>query len=1046
MRKKTFQCLGSFVRTSLLLAVGAMTAQQVVAAERVNVRGVDHAALRSASSAVNGGGASVPSLQQMLALDPRNNFQVLRKNSDPSGKTHTRYEQKFHGIPVYGEQVIVHGDAQGNVQSLTGVAIGGIENDISDNDAAAQQFSSHEAMLKAKNNLHRYLKVRDGVVPSFRGEKIKLVIYLDAKDVAHDAWYISYVAEADGVSPVRPYFILDADDGRILKTWNGMAHVEVGTGPGGNEKTGQIEYGSSGVPFLDVAQAGGTCTMQTPKVRTVNLGGSTSDSYQTAYSYACPRNTFQSINGGYAPLNDAHFYAVKTNAMYESYVGASPLSGMFIVRVHYGVDYENAFWDGTFTSFGDGKDFFLPMSTSLNVVAHEASHGNVEQNSGLEYVDQSGGINEAYADIAGETAEYFIKGQVDWLVGADVMKGKTKALRYFEDPRKDKKSIRSAADYYDGLNVHYSSGVFNRAFFLLANTPGWTVDKAFKVFYFANVNYWTPLSNYVDAACGVISAADDLSFNTAEVNTAFQTVGVNCPAPVVDTDGDHMDDAWETAHGLSVGVNDSAGDSDGDSMTNLQEFLAGTNPQSADTDSDGMVDLYDPLPTDGDWLNFISKSAMMAKDDVKGAQAGFSVAAGDFDNDGFADTVIGAPYYDYRYGKSRYPDIGLVVVVSGQTGKAIWFNIGEVKGQLYGWSVANAGDLDSDGIDDLVVGAPGTVIDWNAYRLVKKGGRVAAYNAFDMDVNGWPAAIFEEQGSSAGVQFGYSVTGVGDLYGNGYGVIAVGAPGTATTDGIKTFKGAGAVYVYRPWTGSQIADYYGDSTGDAFGATVAGIGDISGDGKGDLAVGAPLYDRGNLKDAGSVYLMTPINDGWFNFFLRGIEKGGRFGASVAGGGDISGDGIADFVVGVPFADKKKGGFVVFRGIGSIASVSTGFQVSGIDTNGLMGSSLAIVSDVNNDNCDDILVGSPGVSTASGKASGRAQLFSGGSGTELWFMDGKAIKDNFGSAVASGDVNGDGKGDFIIGARMHSAVGGTQGKPKLIKGAGSVSVINGAAAL
>lgn len=109
MRKKTFQCLGSFVRTSLLLAVGAMTAQQVVAAERVNVRGVDHAALRSASSAVNGGGASVPSLQQMLALDPRNNFQVLRKNSDPSGKTHTRYEQKFHGIPVYGEQVIVQG-------------------------------------------------------------------------------------------------------------------------------------------------------------------------------------------------------------------------------------------------------------------------------------------------------------------------------------------------------------------------------------------------------------------------------------------------------------------------------------------------------------------------------------------------------------------------------------------------------------------------------------------------------------------------------------------------------------------------------------------------------------------------------------------------------------------------------------------------------------------------------------------------------------------------------------------------------------------------
>lgn len=116
------------------------------------------------------------------------------------------------------------------------------------------------------------------------------------------------------------------------------------------------------------------------------------------------------------------------------------------------------------------------------MVAHESSHGTTEQNSGLEYVGQSGGINESYSDIAGEAAEYFVNGSVDWLVGADVIKGKTKALRYFEDPRKDKRSIRNAADYYDGLDVHYSSGVFNRAFYLLANTSGWSVDKAFKVF------------------------------------------------------------------------------------------------------------------------------------------------------------------------------------------------------------------------------------------------------------------------------------------------------------------------------------------------------------------------------------------------------------------------------------------------------------------------------------------------------------------------------------------------------------------------------------
>ncbi len=105
--------------------------------------------------------------------------------------------------------------------------------------------------------------------------------------------------------PTRPFFIVDVEDGSILKEWDGLAHAEVGTGPGGNEKAGLYEYGTDH-GFLDVQQEGEVCTMENDNVKTVNLNHGTAGS--TAYSYSCPRNTVKEINGAYSPLNDAHYF------------------------------------------------------------------------------------------------------------------------------------------------------------------------------------------------------------------------------------------------------------------------------------------------------------------------------------------------------------------------------------------------------------------------------------------------------------------------------------------------------------------------------------------------------------------------------------------------------------------------------------------------------------------------------------------------------------------------------------------------------------------
>ena len=119
--------------------------------------------------------------------------------------------------------------------------------------------------------------------------------------------------------------------------------------------------------------------------------------------------------------------------------------------------------------------------------------------------------------MAGEAAEYFMKGSNDWLVGADIFKQAEGSLRYMEDPTRDGRSIGHASDYYEGMDVHYSSGVYNRAFFLIAHTSGWDTRKAFDIFVRANQVYWTQNTDYITGACGVLSATSALGYSIADV-------------------------------------------------------------------------------------------------------------------------------------------------------------------------------------------------------------------------------------------------------------------------------------------------------------------------------------------------------------------------------------------------------------------------------------------------------------------------------------------------------------------------------------------------
>jgi Zn-dependent metalloprotease len=220
-----------------------------------------------------------------------------------------------------------------------------------------------------------------------------------------------------------------------------------------------------------------------------------------------------------------HYNGVKVVEMYEQWFNfTSPFP--IILNVHYGADFNDAFFDGVAANFGDGNDKNFPF-VSLDLVSHEIAHGFTGLTSGLIIDGQSGGVAEAFSDMAGEAAEFFATGQNDWMFGWEVSKSDG-ALRYFKDPTKDGVSIDHASQYHDGMNVHYSAGVFNKAFYLLSTTPGWDVRKAFTVMLNANANFWVPTSDFVEAACGVIMSAKYLGFEYQDVYSAFSSVGVEC--------------------------------------------------------------------------------------------------------------------------------------------------------------------------------------------------------------------------------------------------------------------------------------------------------------------------------------------------------------------------------------------------------------------------------------------------------------------------------------------------------------------------------------
>ncbi|NRA73075.1 MAG: peptidase M4 family protein, partial [Gammaproteobacteria bacterium] len=306
-----------------------------------------------------------------------------------NGTQKTRYQQLYMGVPVYGMSVVAPTAVSG-IMSMTSTigstAQGNILTSIAgDIKSTKARYSDKAALniLRASNSINSVSLVQ----VKTENEQTELFVYLDDNGVARLVYLTSYFTHQP--TPSRPYAIIDANTGEIIKKWEGLT-MRQATGPGGNAKTGRYVYGVD-YPALTVDE---NCRMSTSNVNTVDMNHQTWGG--TIFKFNCPENNYKSINGAFSPLNDAHYFGNVVFDMYQQWFNSAPLSFKLTMKVHYGNNFQNAFWNGRVMTFGDGGSMMYPMVT-LDVSAHEVSHGFTEQNSGLVYRGQPGGMNEAFS-------------------------------------------------------------------------------------------------------------------------------------------------------------------------------------------------------------------------------------------------------------------------------------------------------------------------------------------------------------------------------------------------------------------------------------------------------------------------------------------------------------------------------------------------------------------------------------------------------------------------------------------------------------------------
>ncbi|MFJ8229115.1 M4 family metallopeptidase [Streptomyces sp. NPDC094448] len=567
---------GALVATAALLALGLQTGAQAAAsaapagADRAPSAQADPGALPRALSPaqrtalVKAATADTPATAQQLGLTADEKLLVRDVAQDRDGTTHTRYERTYRGLPVLGGDLVVSEAPSGATETVaraSRTALSGLDGTTARITPAAAESRALGAAAAEGGKQAEAARAPRKVVWLAQGNEPVLAYETVVGGLQHDG------------TPSELHVVTDAGTGAELFRWQA-----VHTGTGNTQYSGQVTVGSvqSGSSFQLTDAGRGSH-------RTTNLNRGTSG---TGTLFSGPDDIWG--NGQAADTEtaaaDAAYGAGLTWDYYKNVHGRSGIRGDGVgasSRVHYGNNYVNAFWqDSCFCmTYGDGAGNAKPL-TSIDVAAHEMTHGVTSNTARLVYSGESGGLNEATSDIFAAAVEFHAANPNDpgdYLVGEKIdIRGNGTPLRYMDRPSRDGSSKDAWYSGIGSIDVHYSSGPANHWFYLLSEGSGAKTvngvaydsptsdglpvtgigrEKAALIWYKALTTKFTSTTNYAGARTGTIAVATELyGAASAEVKS--------------------VTDAWA---GINVGARPGGGNPGGPSFENAADVAIPDN-------------------------------------------------------------------------------------------------------------------------------------------------------------------------------------------------------------------------------------------------------------------------------------------------------------------------------------------------------------------------------------------------------------------------------------------------------------------------------------